>query len=90
MTLDGETMDALGCDAAWDAQCWRYAVRRRDANAQREVMRGRRLRPAITSPLTLRQKRAITLWLRRGKPVSEIAHKVGVTRSAVIAWRSAR
>jgi hypothetical protein len=89
MTLDDETIDALSAQSDWGAQAWAYAAHRRVENALREATRTPRKRPAQEpAALTGTQKRAISLWLRRGKPVSEIARKVGVSRGVVIAWRA--
>jgi hypothetical protein len=91
MNLDGETMDALGYQQVdlWAAQLWAHCDHRRQTNAKREAVRAVRQRPsrAVAVALTAGQKRSIDFWLRRGKPISEIARKVGVSRNVVLGRR---
>jgi len=92
VTLDDVTVDALGYGADWGAQAYAYAARLCIEADKREARRDPRPRPSravgIGHPITLSQKREITRWLRRGKPVSEVARKVGVSTGVVMLWRS--
>lgn len=87
MTLDVETLAALGSDGRWDEQAWSWADRVRAEGVQREMSRTAPRAPrkseALPGALTVSQKRWAVRLRGQGLGARRIGARLGVNWKAV-------